>query len=145
MDVARIETHSLNVTKELFNLSDVVVNVIEDMRTTSIQLHNNEKIVKLLYEPVDIFVNADKGRIIQVISNLLSNAVKFTRDGYVLIEVEQKKESKSNNDGQEKRFVVIRVKDTGVGLDPETLSKLFSKFATKSHHSHTGGIQVSRR
>jgi signal transduction histidine kinase len=118
-------------------------------RTTNIHLHNNEKIVKLLYEPVDIFVNADKGRIIQVISNLLINAVKFTREGYVLIEVEQKKESKSNNDGQEKRFTVIRVKDTGVGLDPEILPKLFSKFATKSHHSHTGvgvglGLFISR-
>jgi signal transduction histidine kinase len=92
--------------KELFNLSDVIVNVIEDMRTTSIHLHNNEKVVKLLYEPVDIFVNADKGRIIQLISNLLSNAIKFTTEGYVLIEVEQKREDEINNDGQEKRFVV---------------------------------------
>src|SRR5919198_3551739 len=138
LDVARIETNSLNITKELFNLSDVIVNVIEDMRTTNIHLCNNERIVKLLYEPVDIFVNADKGRIIQVISNLLNNAVKFTTEGYVLIEVERKKDDKSNNDGQEKRFIVISVKDTGIGLDPEILPKLFSKFATKSHHSHTG-------
>jgi two-component system sensor histidine kinase VicK len=69
---------------------------------------------------------------------LLSNAIKFTTEGYVLIDVEQKKESKKNNDGQEKRLAVISVKDTGVGLDPEILPKLFSKFATKSHHSHTG-------
>jgi two-component system sensor histidine kinase VicK len=138
LDVARIETNSLKVTKEQFNLSDVIVNVIEDIHTTSTHLHNNQKIVKMLYEPTNIFVNADKGRIIQVISNLLSNAVKFTMEGYVLIEVEQKKESKRNNDDQEKRLVVISVKDTGVGLDPEILSKLFSKFATKSHHNHTG-------
>jgi signal transduction histidine kinase len=138
LDVARIETNSLKVTKEQFNLSDVIVNVIEDIHTTSTHLHNNQKIVKMLYEPTNIFVNADKGRIIQVISNLLSNAVKFTMEGYVLIEVEQKKESKRNNGDQEKRLVVISVKDTGVGLDPEILSKLFSKFATKSHHNHTG-------
>jgi signal transduction histidine kinase len=138
LDVARIETNSLKVTKEQFNLNDVIENVIEDMRTTNIHLCNNEKIVRLLYEPADIFVNADKGRIIQVISNLLSNAIKFTTEGYVLIDVEQKKESKKNNDGQEKRLAVISVKDTGVGLDPEILPKLFSKFATKSHHSHTG-------
>jgi signal transduction histidine kinase len=138
LNVARIETNSLKVTKEQFNLNDVIENVIEDMRTTNIHLCNNEKIVRLLYEPADIFVNADKGRIIQVISNLLSNAIKFTTEGYVLIDVEQKKESKKNNDGQEKRLAVISVKDTGVGLDPEILPKLFSKFATKSHHSHTG-------
>jgi signal transduction histidine kinase len=138
LDVARIETNSLKVTKEQFNLSDVIVNVIEDIHTTSTHLHNNQKIVKMLYEPTNIFVNADKGRIIQVISNLLSNAVKFTMEGYVLIEVEQKKESKRNNGDQEKRLVVISVKDTGVGLDPEILSKLFSKFGTKSHHNHTG-------
>jgi two-component system sensor histidine kinase VicK len=138
LDVARIETNSLKVTKEQFNLSDVIVNVIEDIHTTSTHLHNNQKIVKMLYEPTNIFVNADKGRITQVISNLLSNAVKFTMEGYVLIEVEQKKESKRNNGDQEKRLVVISVKDTGVGLDPEILSKLFSKFGTKSHHNHTG-------
>jgi signal transduction histidine kinase len=138
LDVARIETNSVKVTKEQFNLSDVIVNVIEDIHTTSTHLHNNQKIVKMLYEPANIFVNADKGRIIQVISNLLSNAVKFTMEGYLLIEVEQKKESKRNNGDQEKRLVVISVKDTGVGLDPEILPKLFSKFATKSHHNHTG-------
>ena len=37
-----------------------------------------------------------------------------------------------------KQLVVVRVKDTGVGLDPEILPRLFYKFATKSHHSHTG-------
>jgi signal transduction histidine kinase len=61
LDVARIETNSLKVTKEQFNLNDVIENVIEDMRTTNIHLCNNEKIVRLLYEPADIFVNADKG------------------------------------------------------------------------------------
>jgi signal transduction histidine kinase len=106
------------------------------MQTTNIHLCNNKRIVKLLYDPVDVFVNADKVRITQVISNLLSNAIKFTTEGYVLIGVELEKER--NSDGQEKRLVTIRVKDTGVGLDPEILPKLFLKFATKSHHSHTG-------
>jgi signal transduction histidine kinase len=59
--------------------SDIIVNVIEDMQTTNIHLCNNKRIVKLLYDPVDVFVNADKVRITQVISNLLSNAIKFIR------------------------------------------------------------------
>lgn len=50
LDIERIETNSLRVTKEQFNLNDVIVNVIEDMLTTNIHLCNNERIVKLLYE-----------------------------------------------------------------------------------------------
>ncbi len=136
LDVTQIESHSLNVMKELFNLSDIIVNVVEDMMTTSNHLYNNKKIVKLLYEPKDIFVNVDKDRITQVISNLLNNAIKFTQEGSILIEVEEKVDERK--DGEVKHLVVIRVKDTGIGLDPEILPKLFSKFATKSHHSHTG-------
>jgi len=123
--------------KERFNLRDVITSVIEDMRTTNNQLNNNEKIVKLLYEPKDIFVTADKGRITQVISNLLNNAIKFTKEGSVSIEVEEK-EDKREEDSQVKQLVVVKVKDTGIGLDSEILPKLFSKFATKSHHNHTG-------
>jgi signal transduction histidine kinase len=138
LDVTQIETHSLNIVKEQFNLSDVILNVIEDMVTTSNHLYNNEKIIELLYEPKDVFVNADKGRIIQVISNLLNNAFKFTKEGSISIEVEEKKEDKRVYDGELKQLVVLKVKDTGIGLDPEILPKLFSKFATKSHHSSTG-------
>jgi signal transduction histidine kinase len=73
-----------------------------------------------------------------VISNLLSNAIKFTTEGSISIEVEEKKEDKRVY-GKVKQLVVINVKDTGVGLDPEILPKLFSKFTTKSHHNSTGG------
>jgi signal transduction histidine kinase len=134
--VAQIESHSLNVMKERFNLRDVITNVIEDMSTTNNHLYNNEKIVKLLYEHKDIFVNADKGRVIQVISNLVNNAVKFTKEGSISIEVEEKEDKRE--DSQVKQLIVVKVKDTGIGLDSEILPKLFSKFATKSHHNHTG-------
>ena len=129
LDVTRIESHSFNIMKERFNLRSIITTIIEDMSTT-----NNEKIVKLLYEPKDIFVNVDKGRITQVICNLLNNALKFTKEGSILIEVEEKKDD--IGDSQVKHFVVLKVKDTGIGLDSEILPKLFSKFATKSHHNH---------
>ena len=63
--------------------------------------------------------------------------VKFTKEGSVSIEVEEK-EDKREEDSQVKQLVVVKVKDTGIGLDSEILPKLFSKFATKSHHNHTG-------
>lgn len=95
LDVTKIESRSFNIVKEQINLSDVILNVIKDTLTIGNHLYNNEKIVELRYESKDIFVSADKGRIIQVISNLLSNAVKFTTEGSISIEVEEKKGDKS--------------------------------------------------
>jgi signal transduction histidine kinase len=66
-------------------------------------------------------VEADKGRIIQVIDNLISNALKFTNEGTIYVLVESK-------DGQ----AVVSVKDNGQGIDPDILPKLFTKFASKS-------------
>jgi len=134
LDITQIEHHSLTVTKEQFNLNEVITNIIDDIIPDR-HLYKNGKIIKLLYRPNDVFVEADKGRIIQVISNLLTNALKFTKKGFVSIEVEEKKREK----GKQKK-VVIMVKDTGIGLDSQILPKLFSKFATKSHRHREGGM-----
>jgi signal transduction histidine kinase len=60
----------------------------------------------------------------QVISNLLDNALKFTSEGVVSVDVAVKKENK-----EEKEDVVVRVKDTGSGIDPEIFPRLFTKFS----------------
>jgi signal transduction histidine kinase len=62
--------------------------------------------------------------------------IKFTKEGSISIEVEEKEDR--GNDNHVKQLVAMKVKDTGIGLDPEILPKLFSKFATKSHHGNTG-------
>ena len=75
LDVAKIESQSLKLKKDEFNLNDVIVNCINDI-TMNRQFNNNdkEKKQKILYEPNDILLKADRGRVSQVISNLLSNA-----------------------------------------------------------------------
>jgi two-component system sensor histidine kinase VicK len=79
---------------------------------------------------------------IQVINNLLSNAIKFTQRGTISIGLEKKKEQ-DNDD--EKDYIVISVKDTGQGIDPEILPNLFTKFATKSPTRGTGlGLFISK-
>jgi two-component system sensor histidine kinase VicK len=83
----------------------------------------------------EIVVNADKSRIAKVISNLLSNAIKFTKQGTVLITIEKKKDNKE---------AVVRIKDTGSGLDPEILPRLFSKFASKSFKGTGLGLFISK-
>src|SRR5919107_965962 len=128
LDVTKIESHSLKLNIERFNLSDLISSIIEDYRNR-IEKDNIE--IKLLYEPNNkdniIFVEADRGRLIQVISNLLDNAIKFTKEGTISI-ITEEKDSK----------VVVSVKDTGTGIDPEIFPRLFSKFVTKSERGGTG-------
>ena len=142
LDVTRIESHSLCLKEEQFNVDDVITNAINDTLTShgSLKKERNTSPIKLEYRLQNIFVQADKGRIIQVISNLLGNAVKFTQKGTISISLERKKDDNySNND-----YVVISVKDTGQGIDPEILPKLFTKFATKSQTGTGLGLFISK-
>jgi signal transduction histidine kinase len=79
LDVTRIESQTLKLSKEKFNITDLISSIVEDFKN---DIHLNGSNVALSYEPEDsLVVEADKGRITQVISNLLSNAIKFTKEG----------------------------------------------------------------
>ena len=105
--------------------NDVTTNAIDDMMANKVLLkaeNNNNRAIKLLYTPQKVFINADKGRISQVILNLLDNAVKFTRDsGGTITIILEKKEDEFNNNPQ---HVIINIKDTGKGIDPDYLQNL---------------------
>ncbi len=77
LDVTRIESESLNLKKGYFNLNDVITNTIDDI-IANIAKSQRGDLIKLVYQPREIFIEADKARITQVISNILNNAVKFT-------------------------------------------------------------------
>jgi signal transduction histidine kinase len=131
LDIARIESQSLKLEKERFDLIQKIQNVINDFGNEL----SNEKI-QLVFTPSQkepIFVNADKVRIFEVISNLLSNAVKFTKEGRIMINAEKK-------DTQ----VLVSIKDTGSGIQPELMSKLFSKYVTNSPLGTGVGLFVSK-
>ena len=140
LDVTKIESHSLNLKKEPFNLNDIITNVIDDIMTNRDPLrwsqeNDNKDIMKISYQPQHIFVEADKARITQVISNLLSNAVKFTEEKGGDIHI-----STENIDSQ----VIVSVKDSGNGIDHEILPKLFSKFTSKSYQGTGLGLFISK-
>src|SRR6266496_2754909 len=144
LDVTKIESQSLTLKKELFNLNDVIINAMNDI-TLGVDFLSNKNI-QLSYKPQDILLEADKGRITQVISNLLSNAIKFTKTGTVTISInsETTDHKRINNN-----TVLVSVKDTGQGINPDVLSQLFTKFATKSplHGAQTGtglGLFISK-
>ena len=128
LDVTRIEGHRLDLNKEKFDISEVVASAIEDTRRRV-----DDSNIKFEYSPRKLLVEADRMRISQVLSNLLSNAVKFTKQGTVYI-------SADNKDGQ----LIVSVKDTGSGIDPEIMSRLFTKFTTKSQTGTGLGLFISK-
>ncbi len=126
LDVTKIEGQALQLKKELINVNHIISSTVEKIKN---QMGHDEN-VELVFNSLDqnvVFVEADKGRITQVISNLLNNAIKFTKRGMVFIDIE---EIKQDNDLQ--KFVVVTVKDTGTGINSEMLPRLFEKFASKS-------------
>jgi two-component system sensor histidine kinase VicK len=142
LDVTKIESHSLNLNKEQFELSNVISNCISDIEDQDEKVRNGK--LELFYEPSkqDIFVEADKVRISQVISNLLNNAVKFTEEGAVSIDVVVKE---NNNNGKNSgNIIIVSVKDSGEGIDPEILPKLFTKFATNSEKGTGLGLFICK-
>jgi signal transduction histidine kinase len=139
LDVTRIESHTLTLNKEVFDINELISHIIQDYRSQADSAN-----IKLLHNPINasktdkadssINVEADKSRLTQVISNLLSNAMKFTSsEGYISVSSEKKDDQ-----------VVVSVKDTGTGIDPVILPKLFTKFATKSSSGTGLGLFISK-
>jgi two-component system, OmpR family, sensor histidine kinase VicK len=139
LDITKIEGKSLELNKEDFNLNDVVINAIDDIKLSTDFLKKNENI-KLSYNPGrDILIKADKGRLSQVVSNLLSNAIEFTVKGTILVSIEQDKISNNNN-----KTVIVSVKDSGQGIDQSVLPRLFTKFTSKSYKGTGLGLFISK-
>jgi two-component system sensor histidine kinase VicK len=139
LDITRIENQSLTLYKEEFCLNEVVLHVIADTRN-QFQKQERENI-KLILDSDDltITVHADKQRIIQVVSNLLNNAVKFTKQGVITIRTAKKKDN--NNNSEE---VIVSIRDTGLGIHPQILPKLFTKFVSASPKGTGLGLYICK-
>ena len=142
LDVTRIESQTLKLEKERFNIFDLVSEVVDDHRERIKDSSN--KNIELSYDSDEdgkrrIFVEADRGRITQVLTNLLNNALKFTDEGQITVSTYQNNDSNDNKDE-----VTVRVVDTGSGIDNGIYPKIFSKFATKSHQGTGLGLFISK-
>jgi two-component system sensor histidine kinase VicK len=150
LDVARIENQTFQLHKQRFSLNDIISTAIQDTQRQSrgvniaansyckakvisssyklLSLTGKEQCLENNNAATAIFVLADRERIMQVLTNLLDNAFKFTEEiGTISIKVEE--QENENNDGKE---VIVSIKDTGTGIDPEIMPRLFTKFCTKS-------------
>ena len=160
LDVTRIESNSLQLNKEEFDLKDLVIHTIQDYenQTAATAAADNNK-TRLVYHDDDynydkqytskkdnndtkILVQADKHRINQVISNLISNSVKFTtKEGGGTISIKIKRDDDNNHNN---KAMIVSIKDAGTGIDSEILPRLFTKFATKSDSGTGLGLFISK-
>ena len=133
LDIARIESNSLILNKEKFSIKEMITEIVKDYE----HIIRNKKNIKLSYEFRDnssTIINADKNRIIQVLSNLLNNAIKFTEKGIITVIVERKENE-----------ILVSINDTGIGINPEILPKLFTKFTMEPSIGGTGlGLFISK-
>ncbi|WP_254509013.1 hybrid sensor histidine kinase/response regulator [Anatilimnocola floriformis] len=131
MEVSRINTGRIHLQLERVGLNGVVERGVETTRPLMDQ-HHHELKVSLSSQP--IWVYADPTRLEQVVVNLLTNAAKYTADcGTIAIAVQQ--------EGNE---AVLRVRDSGVGIAPELLPRIFDLFtqAERSLDRSQGGLGI---
>jgi two-component system, OmpR family, sensor histidine kinase VicK len=140
LDVTKIESQSLKLKIERFDLQELVTAIVNEYSQLIIKSNKNVKLEYRLKQEQkntsSFFVYADRVRISQVLSNLLTNAIKFTNEGDIIVTAEI-------HDGN-KNSIVVRVKDNGAGIDSEILPQLFAKFASKSFQGTGLGLFISK-
>ena len=131
LDVSRVSRGKIQLRKESLELA-VAVRQAEEMTRAMLNVRRHELSVTLPEEPV--LVEGDIARLTQVISNLLDNAAKYTDEGgKVWLSLEKESDK-----------AVLRVRDTGRGLDPETMKDVFDLFyqADRNLDRADGGLGI---
>jgi two-component system sensor histidine kinase VicK len=139
LDVTRIESQSLKLRKERVNINEKIVNVKKDFENQFPRSGTARTLLIELDENNPIYVHADKLRLYEVLANLLGNAIKFTQKGTITISAD----IRSNRDNNTEE-VIIRIRDTGVGIHPEIMPRLFTKFGTRSDRGTGLGLFISK-
>lgn len=117
LDVTRISTGKVHLRRARMDVAEVVRRTIEDHGALFSQ-HGVDLTLDASASP--LWVDGDETRVVQVVGNLLANAEKFTSaGGHVTVSVEREPTATA----------VIRVRDDGEGMEPETLEHLFEPFA----------------
>ncbi|HKX81906.1 MAG TPA: HAMP domain-containing sensor histidine kinase, partial [Nitrososphaera sp.] len=130
LDVSRIDSRSLRLKKQPVDLTGLVADAMQDFRNT---LGPDSK-VELILNPSDSpILTVDEERVNQVVSNLLHNSLKFVQEGTVEVDVIKNQHE-----------VVVTVKDSGEGIHPDVLPKLFVKFVSRSDSGTGLGLYIAK-
>ena len=146
LDIAKIEAGKFSLVMEPIDLRQILNEAI-DLQTVHIQQKGLQLITTDIKQP--ILVEADPAKLKQVLLNVIGNAVKFTDSGSITIKTQI--HSKNNYPSSDSTYsVVVTVQDTGVGIEPTQLHKLFHPFVmvdgtTTRKFGGTGlGLAISR-
>jgi len=138
LNVSRIEQGRMKYDKKHINVIDLVKEVVNEYKP-NVQERGLELMYKNPYEDDVITIDADKHKLKQVFGNIIDNSIKYTNKGSITISV-KKKDS----------IIHIEISDTGIGMNPDELEKIFKMFergsdASKTNESGTGlGIYLAR-
>ncbi len=114
IDISMIESGEMRMSFRYFDIISFIKNIINELHHMA-----EEKNIKIIFNPLieNLDVFGDKEKLKQVFVNLLQNAIKYTDNGYVEIILEN-----------EKKFVNVLIKDTGIGIPAEDLNRIFERF-----------------
>jgi len=140
LDLARIQSNSLPVTIEALSVGKLIEEVIETVRPLAT---GNGNSLSFTVPPEPLAVRADALRVRQILLNLLSNACKFTENGKISLRLEA-------GQGEAEGYLLFHVEDTGIGMPPEQLSRLFREFSqargVQQQYGGSGlGLAISKR
>jgi signal transduction histidine kinase len=142
LDLSKIEADKIELHVERFSLADLLDQVVS---TAQPLLAVNANRLQVQCAPELDWVQSDLTRLRQVLFNLVSNAAKFTQSGIISVDV------RGGADAGGRPMVVFEVRDTGIGMTPSQLGRLFQPFVqadagTTRHYGGTGlGLAISRR
>ena len=115
--ITQFESGIKTVDETDFNIYELIENVYDLMEFESEK--NNTKLLVNYQNNTPVIVNADKERILQVLTNLVVNSIKYGKEGgYTEVKVEE----------YDKDSIIVRVKDNGEGIEDEHLPRLFERF-----------------
>jgi len=141
LDLSKIEAGRMELFREAFDVCSAARDVV-DTALPLAQKNGNELILNC---PEDAgSMNADLTKLRQSLLNLLSNSSKFTQNGTIRLEIERRRERSADR-------MIFRVADTGIGIEPENVERLFEPFeqadaSTSRRFGGTGlGLALSRR
>jgi signal transduction histidine kinase len=141
LDLSKVEAGKMKLYLETFDVADVVEEVVSTARPL---MEKNGNALAVRCAPDVGQLREDITKVRQVLLNLLSNAAKFTEKGTVALDVTRENDVTGT-------WVVFRVRDTGIGMTPEQLGKLFQAFtqadgSTQRKYGGTGlGLALSRK
>jgi signal transduction histidine kinase len=141
LEASKIESNTLNLYKEHFRIKELILDIINNYK-------NNTDAKNIQFEyglDNNLNIYADRDCINRVISNLISNSIKFIdkeKGGVISISVEKRKIDENE---PSKEIVAIQVKDTGKGIDPDIMPRLFTKFTSRSFQGTGLGLYICKK